>query len=228
MRLPDGVRVCAGIRHEGVKTGMAMALSLFYSGGNLVLVAGYESGHAVVYKWDSKDTWKVVYTHKPHSQPILSLSVSPTPDTNPYFITSSADSILAKHPLPILTPTATPPTPHTQPNDPVKVTDTKHHGQQSVSIRSDGRIFATAGWDSRIRVYSVKTLKELAVLKWHREGCYAVAFGEVLDGASGAGEGDGEGGVVLTVEKRREKKVKETHWLVGGAKDGKVSLWEIY
>jgi len=48
-----------------------MALSMFYSGDNLVLVAGYESGHAVVYKWDAEGTWKVVYTHKPHSQPSI-------------------------------------------------------------------------------------------------------------------------------------------------------------
>ncbi|CUS09725.1 unnamed protein product [Tuber aestivum] len=229
MRLPDGARVYAGVRHEGVKTGMAMSLSMFYSGEHLVLVAGYESGHAVVYKWDTKDTWKVVYTHKPHSQPILSLSVSPTPDTNPYFITSSADSVIAKHPLPILTTTPAPNTPDTPPpNEPIKVTDTRHYGQQSITIRSDGRIFSTAGWDSRIRVYSVKTMKELAVLKWHREGCYAVAFGEILDGGSGQEGGDGDGREVLSVEKRREKKVKETHWVAGGAKDGKVSLWEIY
>ena len=217
-----------------------MTLSMFYSGdNNLVLVAGYESGHAVVYKWDTEGTWKVVYTHKPHSQPVLSLSISPTSKTNPYFITSSADAVIAKHPLlPILTPD----TPENIPppnNEPIKVIDTKHYGQQSITIRSDGRIFATAGWDSRIRVYSVKTMKELAVLKWHREGCYAVAFGEVLDGGGGGGgrwvkereqeeEGDGDGSEVLSVEKRREKRVKETHWVAGGAKDGKVSLWEIY
>ena len=29
-------------------------------------------------------------------------------------------------------------------------------------VRSDGRIFATAGWDSAVRVYSAATLKELA------------------------------------------------------------------
>lgn len=80
------------------------------------------------------------------------------------------------------------------------------------------------------------------MLKWHKEGCYAVAFGEVLGGGGGSGgggkepnqregegeDGDGDGREVLSVEKRREKRVKETHWVAGGAKDGKVSLWEIY
>lgn len=47
-----------------------MALSMYYCGDALALVGGYESGHAVVYKWDAEGTtWSVVYKHKPHSQP---------------------------------------------------------------------------------------------------------------------------------------------------------------
>ncbi|KAI0867415.1 WD repeat-containing protein [Hypoxylon argillaceum] len=65
---------------------------------------------------------------------------------------------------------------------PLKIIDTKHSGQQGLQIRSDGRIFATAGWDSKVRVYSVKTMAELAVLKWHDVGCYAAAFSVVHDG----------------------------------------------
>lgn len=145
---------------------------------------------------------------------MLSLSISPFPDTAPYFLTSSADAVIAKHPLHLSTSTAP---------EPAKVVNTKHSGQQSISVRSDGKIFATAGWDTRIRVYSAKTMKELAVLKWHREGCYAVAFGEVLEQ-----EGNGEDGVMITAEERRRERVKAVHWVAGGAKDGKVSLWEIY
>lgn len=147
---------------------------------------------------------------------MLSLSVSPYPDTAPYFFTSSADAIIAKHSLPI-------PAPTTPVSRPAKVVNTKHSGQQSISVRSDGKIFATAGWDTRIRVYSVKTMKELAVLKWHRDGCYAVAFGQVLEQ-----DGGGEDGVLVTAEERRREKVRMAHWVAGGAKDGKVSLWEIY
>jgi ASTRA-associated protein 1 len=86
-------------------------------------------------------------------------------------------------------------------------------------------------------------MKELAVLKWHREGCYAVAFGKIIDGVERMEkeeddneEGEREKGekeketemILRTVEERRREKVREGHWLVGGAKDGKVSLWEIY
>jgi WD40 repeat protein len=128
---------------------------------------------------------------------------------------------------------------------PHKAIDTKHAGQQSLCVRSDGRIIATGGWDSRIRIYSAKTLKELAVLKWHKEGVYAVAFGAILDGSSVStslieqGEQRSGRGTVKTevattatglsrLQRQREEKIQSKHWIAAGAKDGKVSLWEIY
>ncbi|KAH6698929.1 WD repeat-containing protein, partial [Verticillium dahliae] len=64
---------------------------------------------------------------------------------------------------------------------------TKHSGQQSLRFRDDGRVFATGGWDAMVRVYSGKTMKEVAVLKWHEVGCYAVAFAGVLKAPQAAG-----------------------------------------
>src|SRR5262249_25419822 len=110
----------------------------------------------------------------------------------------------------------------------------------------DARIFATAGWDSKARVYSTKTMMELAVLKWHKEGCYAVALGEIrgaeptptkVEGepdTSDAAVADVVGGEVAstdaisTGEQRRTRATSETHWLAIGSKDGKLSLWEVY
>jgi ASTRA-associated protein 1 len=129
---------------------------------------------------------------------------------------------------------------------PLKTIQTKHSGQQSLVIRSDSKIFTTAGWDNKVRVYSLSTLKELAVLKWHKEGIYSVAFAEILRDeteldADVADEGDstlatvgtvsGSGSevvVVREVERKRNEKARMTHWLAAGSKDGKVSLWEIY
>jgi hypothetical protein len=34
--------------------------------------------------------------------------------------------------------------------------------------------------------------------------------------------------VDVTVKERRIKQSMETHWLVAGAKDGKISLWDVY
>lgn len=131
---------------------------------------------------------------------------------------------------------------------------TKHSGQQSLKIRNDDKIFATAGWDSKVRVYSTRGMKELAVLKWHKEGCFAVAFADVVQqgtekegegedtgqekgdgGGKGEerGEGKGDGGIVksvkaMTVKEERIWKARSAHWIAVGSKDGKVSLWDIY
>jgi hypothetical protein len=98
-------------------------------------------------------------------------------------------------------------------------------------------------------------MKELAVLKWHKGGCYAVSFAEVLDVTAQQSMSIGSLETVKTHEMSREEReeqgnavfklpralgmttsVKEkrilqatrTHWVAAGSKDGKVSLWEIY
>ncbi|KAF2451433.1 WD40 repeat-like protein [Karstenula rhodostoma CBS 690.94] len=121
-----------------------------------------------------------------------------------------------------------------------KTVSTKHAGQQSLRVRSDGRVLVTGGWDSRVRVYSTKTLREVAVLKWHQVGVYAVDFGEVLgreDVGKPAGEhkavGDGAEAVkretgLAKLQRQREEAVQMKHWVAAGAKDGRVSLWEVF
>ena len=103
-------------------------------------------------------------------------------------------------------------------------------------------MIATAGWDARIRVYSAKTIKELAVLKWHKGGCYATAFAAIGDenndgdtaslsenqDPSSAEDLIQHSSTVSTVQQRRDAKARSTHWLAAGSKDGKVSLWDIY
>lgn len=100
-----------------------------------------------------------------------------------------------------------------------------------------------------MRVYSMKTMKELAVLKWHREGVYAVGFGTIKSGQHGESRStvlrihgsstelpeNTEQAVstvptsgYLTLEQRRDEREISRHWIAAGAKDGKVSLWEIY
>jgi WD40 repeat protein len=117
---------------------------------------------------------------------------------------------------------------------PYKTLNTKHAGQQSLRVRSDGRLFVTGGWDSRIRIYSAKTLKEVAVLKWHKEGIYAVDFAQVLETGDLRSE-DEIGRMAMTKEtglgrlqKQREETMQCKHWVAAGAKDGKISLWEVF
>lgn len=273
--------------------GMAMALALVWVSEVLTLVVGYEDGMAAVAQLEADGSWIVVYRSQCHKQPILSLDVAPGLE---YFITSSADAALAKHPLRSQQPQITgflgrvtetasledepkemispdiraeaqepiqckpvsllsaalasqssvqPSRPAAKPEvqtQPLKVVDTKHSGQQDVSIRSDGRIFATAGWDSKVRVYSAKTMREVAVLKWHPVGCFAVGFADVTSqspsnekaartnpGVDGASEKRLVPKVLdVTVKDRRINQAMAAHWLAAGSKDGKVSLWDVF
>lgn len=99
-------------------------------------------------------------------------------------------------------------------------------------------------------------MKELAVLVWHKEGCYATAFAEVemlvstssadqdsqglvpanssIDGAEHEGQSSTNSELTVAsastslVSQRRDLKAQTTHWLAAGSKDGKVSLWDIF
>lgn len=247
-----------------------MCLKLFYKSEKLTLISAFENGFASVHYLDATSgDWIMTYRSQAHSQPVLSLDVHPEHE---YFLTSSADSIIAKHPIPssrqeiIKTPS------NEQANmlgshssqggvsalstglsdkaksfsvktqewkDPIKSTNTKHSGQQSLNLRSDGRIFATAGWDSNVRVYSSKTLKEMAVLQWHKVGAYAVAFANVQAETTETTESTSKATpdstliaststAMTTVKVRRIQKAKDTHWIATGSKDGKIALWDIY
>lgn len=234
----------------GDKNGMVMALSLFHRRDDeLVIVAAYENGLAIAAQQNGQGQWDLTYRSQTHTQPILSLDVMPSKDS---FFTSGADAIIAKHPIPQLSLRPAPPSKNTSepPADirtqPLKVLDTKHSGQQSLRVRSDAKVFATAGWDSRARVYSARTMREVAVLAWHSSGCYAAAFSEIEPDAAGTApeeqaalpaaglEPSSNSGVVvprlveITARDRRIEQVRTAHWLAVGSKDGKVSLWDVF
>lgn len=235
---PAEKRVATVPPPKGTNTGMLMAIGLYHDSRKddrevLTVVGGYESGHAAVFQQNASGHWTCLYIHKAHSQPVLSLAILPCTSLESQrkdrgsFFTSSADAVISRHPLP------SPGNPKPDSAE-ATVVQTKHAGQQSLTLRSDNLVFATAGWDGRVRVYSAKTMKELAVLKWHKEGCYAVAFADIEAGdANGdvSADGDSSGLLVrreLTVAEKRVEKTKMTHWLAAGSKDGKVSLWEVY
>ncbi|KAJ5213730.1 hypothetical protein N7449_000899 [Penicillium cf. viridicatum] len=260
--LPSERRISTIPSDQSAETGMLMAVNLIVSPyGELYVASAYEDGHVMVsvhrgplksasfereYISNNPLKWDKLYAGRPHSQPVLSLDVAPS---HGYFISSSADALIVKHPIPSIGSAGYITTAGYKEESPLKIVNTKHSGQQSLQIRSDGKIFATAGWDSRIRVYSGKTMKELAVLKWHKDGCYCVAFGETESmsslvpssaesakqeprdadqGAAGGTAVDGRDYSLATVQQQRNQKVQQTHWLAAGSKDGKISLWDIY
>ncbi|KAL9036011.1 MAG: hypothetical protein Q9214_006323, partial [Letrouitia sp. 1 TL-2023] len=171
--LPSENRAAVINSDRDITTGMVMSLNVQAETTRIQVVAGYESGHTMVFvQNDPGAEFQKLYSAKPHTQPILSVAIFPSGD---FYATSAADAIVAKHPLPAAKSI------WKTELRPLKVNQTKHSGQQGLQVRSDGKIFATAGWDGRIRVYSGKTLRELAVLKWHKSGCYATAFAEIIE-----------------------------------------------
>nr|KAK5446820.1 Astra associated protein 1 Asa1 [Exophiala xenobiotica] len=239
-QLPSEHRVSQIPSDTTLTTGMVMAVSLFHdSSSRLLLISGYEDGQVIILSHhepevNAKSKWQKLMSSKPHSQPILSLDVSPSRE---HFITSSADATIAKFTLQLAdVPYET---------RPERTVNTKHAGQQGLNIRSDGKIFATAGWDGRVRVYSAKTMKELAVLQWHKQGCYATDFAAIdpENGDIHAGTGTESDPDISSsqsaevaprptalelIKRQREEKARQTHWLAAGGKDGKISLWDIY
>ena len=215
---PSETRVATISSPKDTNTGMVMTIGLFHKANELTVTAGYESGHAVVWQQDrSSKVWDIKYMNKSHTQPVLSLDIMPD---GKHFFTSSADALIIRHPL-LDRDSAEP-----------KMLQSKHAGQQSLTVRSDGKIFGTAGWDGRMRVYSPKSMKELAVLKWHKEGCYAMSFAlledSVTDLATGLEDNSSVARRESTVAEQRIEKAKSTRWLAAGSKDGKVSLWDVY
>jgi len=64
----------------------------------------------------------------------------------------------------------------------------RNTGVGCVKIRDDGKLFASGGWDSRLRLFSVKTLRPLAVLCQHTGTVQCLAF--AADNTLAAGSSD--------------------------------------
>ncbi|KAI5292103.1 ASTRA complex subunit [Ascosphaera acerosa] len=158
--LPSQRRVSKIPPDPAVKTGMLMAVDMVLTPSRQLCVAsGYEEGTAMVHVQTgdlTADAQLLMSRREWTWEKIYGARAHLSPDEE-VVRQQQHDSIAHK---------------------PLKLINTKHAGQQSLQTRSDGKLFATAGWDQRVRVYANASMKELAVLKWHREGCFAVAFAE--------------------------------------------------
>ncbi|KAK9234886.1 WD40 repeat-like protein [Lipomyces kononenkoae] len=245
--LPELKRPYKAISCEGVKTGIVMAIELMEDR----LIAGYESGHLAIFRLWEDSVSSRIYLCKAHSQPVLSVALHPADST---FISSSADSKLAKHPLYPQYSNAIPMAASTANDDAVcesaclNIVDINHTGIASIDIRDDEKIFAVACWDGMVRVLLYKSLKLLASFKGGRQqGITCTKFGRTLlsdrsevvsdEGSSLGATHIGQTALAgvpnratlsSTVVAKQERKVQNKHWLAVGGKDGKIGLWEIY
>ncbi|KAJ8446320.1 hypothetical protein Cgig2_005851 [Carnegiea gigantea] len=154
----------------------------------LVLPSQYEDGTVVW--WDIRNPAAPLSSVKYHSEPVLSLSIDPSCqggisggaddkimvfnlDYNLTFGSKGGSLCFKALPIYMIL------------SDPTAVVLTcivrkdismERPGIAGTSIRPDGKIAATAGWDHRVRIYNYRKGNPLAILKYHNATCNAVSF----------------------------------------------------
>ncbi|CAO0795476.1 unnamed protein product [Mucor circinelloides] len=162
------------------RLGSCMAVELFRTSDGLFVLAAYESGSTAL--WEIKQSKStLIWQKKEHQEPVLDLSIDPI---RTFVISSSADNQICKYSL------AT--------GDVISKITIKKSGAVALRIRPDNKIFALGGYDGRIRLFSVKSMKPLAVLSYHKDTVYSVDFSQ------------------------------SDNWMVCASQDHRISLWSIF
>ncbi|KAL0053659.1 hypothetical protein WJX82_009020 [Trebouxia sp. C0006] len=169
---------------EGVKHGMCMAVQLFNQTARHTLYAlvGYEDGEVAV--WDVLQGNLLISKHL-HDEPVMAVAVDATGQGG---ICAAADNKVHCFSLDLPAQQFT-----------LQATlEVKQQGIADICIRQDQRLFATAGWDGKIRVFHYKKQKALAFLQYHKKGLTALAF-----------------------DSRGQR-------LVSASRDGNIALWSVF
>ena len=110
----------------------------------------------------------------------------------------------------------------------------ENRGVGGVAVRPDARILATAGWDGRVRIYSVRRPRPVATLKYHTGAVNCVAFAAVDDdnGPSGVGEDEDALGMDLVPptgdETEGGRGGRGRRLLASAGADSAIALWDLF
>ncbi|CAD6569962.1 MAG: ASTRA complex subunit [Cyphobasidiales sp. Tagirdzhanova-0007] len=223
--LPSGKRVHRSVGKDAfeAKTGTVMALSLFlHSANDLRVLASYEDGRVAVFclkkeerAWSKpllqeNEGWSKVFESRHHKEPTMGVAL----DAHAKRAWSvAADHLVVRYEL------------DKEVEHNSRAYKTAYPGRAGLAIRDDDRILAIAGWDGSIRVHSVATFRPLAVLEYHRESVFTVAFASVNESK------DGQHKKAMLQEGSEHDRVvrpRRRAWLAAAGKDERISLWELY
>lgn len=173
LEMPSQTSVCTLKPEADAKPGMPMCLGLWQTNSSPrpLLLAGYEDGSVIL--WDISER-KVCSRIACHEEPVMGLDFDSQKAKG---VSGSAGKVLAVWSLD-----------GQQSLQVCKTHELTNPGIAEVTIRPDGKILATAGWDHRIRVFHWRTMKPLAVLAFHSASVCSVAF--ATDGLLAAGSKD--------------------------------------
>lgn len=80
----------------------------------------------------------------------------------------------------------------------------KNPGINRVQTRSDGKVFASGGWDGHIRIFSWFSLRPLVVLTEHKQAVQDIAYSN------------------------EKVSLWKAHIMAAGGLDGAITLWNLY
>ncbi|SPP74969.1 guanine nucleotide-binding protein subunit beta-like protein 1 [Drosophila guanche] len=170
------------------KLGAVTCFKPFDCASSLFLLAGYESGHFLT--WDISSGVMVDVVELATD----ALTVDYDPITNRGIVGGATDKLT--------TFSYQRPSMQLQRGSELCI---KNPGVNCVRIRADQKVFASAGWDGRIRIFSWKSLRPLAVLTQHKQG-----------------------GVMDLAYSRQPVAMWHAPIMAGAGMDGQISLWDLY
>lgn len=151
-------KICSYVPHDAKKLGNLMQMKWVKGSMNPKLLVAYESGHILLWDYVTRDIISEVQCKENpiciSFDSVSQLGMIGTPSEKVYIFHIDSDLKVNL----------------------VKEVCITNPGLASCIARPDGKIFVTGGWDDRIRLFSSKKMKPLAVLLYHRKTVECLAY----------------------------------------------------